>query len=65
MIAVSSLLMKTELSDKKIQKAVDILDLCVLALKFYIASKELKYLKKLRSEVSRLDQLLNNKEGVK
>jgi len=57
--------MKTELLDKKLQKAVDILDLCVFALKFYIASKELKYLKKLRSEVKKLDLLLNNKEGVR
>lgn len=58
-------MMKTELSNKKIQKAVDILDLCVLALKFYIASKELKYLKQLRSEIKKLDRLLNNKEGVR
>lgn len=40
-------LMKDTIPDHKLQKAVDILDQCVLALRFYTATKQDKYLNEL------------------
>ncbi len=55
-------LMKDVIPDQKLQKAVDILDQCVLALRFYIATNQDKYLDELTWAVRRLNQLLE-KEG--
>ena len=55
-------LMKDKIQDQKIQKAVDILDQCVLALRFYTATKQDKYLDELNWAVRRLNQLLEKKE---
>lgn len=57
-------LMKDTIPDYKLQKAVDILDQCVLALRFYTATKQDKYLDELTWAVRRLSQLLEEK-GVK
>ena len=54
-------LMKDTIPDKKLQKAVDILDQCVLALRFYTSTKQNKYLNELTWAVRRLNQLLNEK----
>lgn len=56
-------LMKDTIPDHKLQKAVDILDQCVLALRFYTATKQDKYLDELTWAVRRLSQLLGKKGG--
>lgn len=56
-------LMKDQLPDQKIQKAIDILDQCALALRFYTATKQDKYLDELNWAVRRLSQLLEKKGG--
>ncbi len=50
--------MEKELTDEKLEKAVDILELCALALKFYTATREVKYLNELESAVNRLSSLI-------
>jgi len=50
--------MKDTIPDKKLQKAVDILEQCSLALNFYIGTKKPKYLHELEWSVKRLHQLL-------
>lgn len=54
-------LMKDQIPDHKLQKAIDILDQCVLALRFYTATKQDKYLNELIWSVRRLSQLLEKK----
>lgn len=44
--------------DQKLQKTVDILEQCSLALKFYVGTRKLKYLHELEWAVKRLHQLL-------
>jgi len=56
-------LMKDTIPDQKLQKAIDILDQCVLALRFYTATKQEKYLTELIWAVRRLSQLLEKKGG--
>lgn len=50
--------MKDTTLDQKIQNTVDILDQCTLALKFYVNTRDLKYLQELEWAVKRLHQLL-------
>ena len=50
--------MKDIITDQKLQKAVDILEQCSLALKFYVGTRESKYLHELEWSVKRLHQLL-------
>jgi hypothetical protein len=50
--------MKDTTPDQKIQKAVDILEQCSLALKFYVGTRKLKYLHELEWAVKRLHQLI-------
>jgi len=54
-------LMKETIPDYKLQKAIDILNQCALALRFYIATKQDKYLDELTWAVRRLNQLFNEK----
>ncbi len=54
-------LMKDIIPDQNLQKALDILDQCVLAFRFYTATKQDKYLDELSWAVRRLNQLLNQK----
>lgn len=56
-------LMKDTIPDHKLQKAIDILDQCVLALRFYTATKQDKYLNELIWSVRRLNQVLQKKRG--
>lgn len=56
-------LMKDTIPDHKFQKAIDILDQCILALRFYTATKQEKYLNELIWSVRRLSQLLEKKGG--
>ncbi len=51
-------LMKDTIPDQKLQKAVDILDQCTLALKFYIGTKEPKYFQEFIWAVERLHYLV-------
>jgi len=51
-------LMKDTIPDHKLQKAVDILDQCTLALKFYIGTKEPKYFQEFIWAVERLHYLV-------
>ncbi|HNS64988.1 MAG TPA: hypothetical protein PKJ26_00665 [Candidatus Woesebacteria bacterium] len=55
--------MKDIIPDQKLQKTVDILDQCVLALRFYTVTKQDKYLDELTWTVRRLSQLLEKKGG--
>lgn len=55
--------MKDKVPDHKLHKAVDILEQCSLALKFYVGTKELKYLHELEWAVKRLHQLLITEGG--
>lgn len=55
--------MKDTIPDKKLQKAVDILEQCSLALKFFVGTRKLKYLHELEWAVKRLYQLLVIEEG--
>lgn len=55
-------LMKDQIPDHKLQKIVDILDQCALALRFYTTTKQDKYLDELTWAVRRLNQLLEKKE---
>jgi hypothetical protein len=50
--------MKDTIPDQKLQKAVDILEQCSLALKFYVGTQKPKYLHELEWSVKRLHQLL-------
>lgn len=50
--------MKDTIPDQKIRQVVDILEQCSLALKFYVATRELKYLHELKWAVKRLHQLV-------
>ena len=52
---------KGKMSEEKIQRAIDILDQCSLALRFYIGTKEEKYLDELTWAIKRLNQLLSKK----
>lgn len=54
-------LMQDIIPDHKLQKTIDILDQCALALRFYTATKQDKYLDELTWAVRRLNQLLNKK----
>ena len=54
-------LMKDTIPDHKLQKAVDILEQCSLALKFYVGTREPKYLHELEWSVKRLHQLLSER----
>lgn len=56
-------LMKDKIPDHKLQKAIDILDQCILALKFYTATKQDKYLNELIWTVRKLNQVLQKKRG--
>lgn len=56
-------LMKDTIPDHKLQKAIDILDQSVLALRFYTATKQEKYLDELIWTMLRLNQLLEKKGG--
>ena len=51
-------LMKDTIPDQKLQKAVDILDQCTLAIKFYIGTKESKYFQEFIWAVERLHYLV-------
>lgn len=51
-------LMKDQIPDHKLQNAVDILDQCTLALKFYIGTKEPKYFQEFIWAVERLHYLV-------
>lgn len=55
-------LMRETIPDHKLQKAIDVLDQCVLALRFYTTTKQDKYLDELTWAVRRLNQLLEKKE---
>lgn len=54
-------LMKDTIPDHILQKVIDILDQCALALRFYTATKQDKYLDELTWAVRRLNQLFNEK----
>ncbi len=56
--------MKDTIPDQKIQKAVDILEQCSLALKFYVGTKNQKYLDELEWAVKRLHQLISAEGGL-
>ncbi len=56
-------LMRKTIPDHKLQKAIDVLDQCALALRFYTATKQGKYLDELTWAVRRLSQLLEKKGG--
>lgn len=51
-------LMKDQIPDHKLQKAIKILDQCTLALKFYIGTKEPKYFQEFIWAVERLHYLV-------
>ncbi len=55
--------MKDTTPDQKLKKAVDILDQCTLALKFYVNTRDPKYLQELEWAVKRLHQLLVTEGG--
>lgn len=50
--------MKDTIADQKIRQAVDILEQCSLALKFYVKTRELKYLHELERAVKRIHKLI-------
>ncbi|CAN5295557.1 hypothetical protein BH10PAT2_BH10PAT2_1940 [soil metagenome] len=50
--------MKDTIPDQKLQKAVDILEQCSLALKFYVGTRNEKYLNELVWAVMLLHQLI-------
>lgn len=50
--------MKDTTPDQKLQKAVDILEQCSFALKFYVRTRELKYLHELEQAVKRIHKLI-------
>ena len=54
--------MKDTIPDEKLQKTIDILDQAVLALKFYIETKELRYSNEFKWAIKRLHQLLQEGE---
>lgn len=56
--------MKDSIPDQKLQKAVDILEQCTLALKFYAGTKSQKYLSELEWAVKRLHQILVTEGGL-
>jgi hypothetical protein len=55
--------MKDTIPDQKLQKAVDILGQCSLALKFYVGTRKPKYLQELEWAVKRLHQLIVTEGG--
>lgn len=55
--------MKQGLPEKKLQKAFDILEQTMLALKFYVGTRDLKYLSQLEQEVRKLHNLLTKNGG--
>jgi hypothetical protein len=55
--------MKNTIPDHKLQKAVDILGQCSLALKFYVGTQNQKYLDELEWAVKRLHQLISTEGG--
>lgn len=55
--------MKDTIPDQKLQKAVDILEQCSLALKFYVGTRKPKYLHELEWAVKRLHKLLSSEGG--
>jgi len=56
--------MKDTVPDQKLQKSVDILEQCSLALKFYVGTRDQKYLSELGWAVKRLHQLLTTEGGL-
>jgi hypothetical protein len=56
--------MKDTIPDQKLQKAVDILEQCSLALKFYVGTRKPKYLHELEWAVKRLHHLLATEGGL-
>lgn len=56
-------LMKQGLPEKKLQKAVDILEQTMLTLKFYVGTRDLKYLDELEQKVRKLHDLLVKNGG--
>ncbi|MCD8507534.1 hypothetical protein LRY65_04170 [Candidatus Woesebacteria bacterium] len=54
-------LMRETIPDHKLEMAIDILDQCALALRFYAATKQGKYLNELVWAVRRLSLLLEKK----
>lgn len=55
--------MKDTIPDQKLQKAVDILEQCSLALKLYVGTRNQKYLDELEWAVKRLHQLIATEGG--
>lgn len=55
--------MKQRLPEKKLQKAVDILEQIMLVLKFYVGTRDLEYLNELEQEVRELHNLLKKNGG--
>lgn len=55
--------MKDTIPDQKLQKAIDILEQCYLALKLYVGTRKPKYLQELEWAVRRLHQLLAKEGG--
>lgn len=54
-------LMQDSIPDQKLQKAINILDQCIFALKFYEHNGQDKYIDELTWAVKRLYQLFNEK----
>jgi len=55
--------MKQGLSERKLQKAVDIFEQSMLALKFYVGTRDVKYLTELEQAVRKLHHLLTQNGG--
>ena len=54
-------LMKDQIPDQKLQKAIKILDQCIFAVRFYEKTGQDKYIDELSWAVKRLHQLFNEK----
>lgn len=54
-------LMKDQIPDDKLQKAIKILDQCIFAVRFYEKTGQDKYIDELSWAVKRLHQLFNEK----
>lgn len=55
--------MKDTIPDQKLQKAVDLLEQCSLALKFYVGTRKPKYLHEMEWAVKILHQLITTEGG--
>ncbi len=53
--------MEKGLSKEKLQEAVDLLEQCMLAFKFYVGTKDPQYIKKVKSASKKLHLLLTQK----